>query len=85
MAIKSIERATGCWPRAAEDEPLFVLKSTDILAPMIVREWAACYREKHIKAGTGGKKLAAVILKYEEALELANSMESYRAKLEAAK
>lgn len=80
MAIKAIERVTGCFARAAEDEPLFVLKSTDILAPEKVREWAEAYRQKHLDNGTTGPKLAAVITKYYEALDVAKQMEDYRAR-----
>lgn len=81
MAIKSEERVEGCFARAAEDEPLFVLRATDKLAPDLVRQWAEQYRQKHIKAGTSGRELARVILKHEDALQLAGEMQDYRDKL----
>lgn len=83
MAIKAIERINGCFARAEEKEPLFVLKSTDKLAPAVVRAWATAYRQKHIDAGTEGHKLAKVIEKHTDALDVADEMEAYRANLVA--
>lgn len=57
----------GCYDKADADEPLFVLRSTDTLAPEIVREWA--YRAK--VAGTPDEKV-------EEARRLADSMENWQ-------
>ena len=34
----------GPEPKAEDDEPLFVLRANDSLAPQIVRQWAAAYR-----------------------------------------
>lgn len=31
---------TGCFAKAADDEPLFVLRAQDVLAPDVVRQWA---------------------------------------------
>jgi hypothetical protein len=85
MAIKAIEAIEGCWAAAADDEPLFVLKSTDDLAPAIVREWARQYQQKHMRAGYGGPiwDSEKSRLKYESAWRLARQMEDYRSKLPA--
>lgn len=40
MAIKSIEREVGCFAKAAENEPLFVLRAQDKLAPTLIRLWS---------------------------------------------
>lgn len=40
MGIKSAELAHGCFSRAADDEPLFVLRAQDKHAPVIVEKWA---------------------------------------------
>ena len=40
MAIKAVERETGCFAKAFEDEVLFVLRAKDPLAPKVVRFWA---------------------------------------------
>ncbi len=41
MALKKEELITGCFAKAHDDEPLFVLCSTDSLAPDVVRHWIA--------------------------------------------
>lgn len=40
MAIKSVELVSGCMAKAADDEPVFVLRAQDVLAPRLVRLWA---------------------------------------------
>lgn len=40
MAIKSAELVSGCFAKAADDEPLFVLRAQDKCAPQHVRDWA---------------------------------------------
>lgn len=70
MALRDeeLENQHSCFNKAAEDEPIFVLRAKDKLAPMIVRHWA---------------ELALVLSpnldeeKYSEALELADRMENY--------
>ena len=37
---KSIEAEKGCWARALDDEPVFVLLARDPEAPSLVRRWA---------------------------------------------
>lgn len=56
-----------CYENAAEDEPLFVLRAQDILAPEIVREWAF----RAVAAGTP-------IEKVDEARRVADAMENYQ-------
>lgn len=62
-------KATGskCYENAADDEPIFVLKAHDKLAPEIVREWA--YRA--MVAGTPQVKV-------DEARRLADEMENWQ-------
>jgi hypothetical protein len=67
MARKSIERESGCWAKAAEDEPIFVLRAQDALAPAVVRAWAA------LAEATG----ACCVRKIQEALDLADAMEEW--------
>ena len=75
MAEKRIERVRGCFASAAEDEPLFVLRSSDELAPAIVRLWAAMYEQQKRAAGTWDERRQEKAI---EALALADRMESYR-------
>jgi len=35
-----LECPTSCLNKAADDEPIFVLRAHDELAPMVVRHWA---------------------------------------------
>ena len=38
---KRLERTIGCYAKAAEGEPLFVLRAQDKLAPVLIRLWAS--------------------------------------------
>jgi hypothetical protein len=58
-----------CYDKADADEPLFVLRSTDMLAPEMVREWA--YRA--MVAGTP-------IEKVQQARRDADAMEDWQIK-----
>jgi hypothetical protein len=74
MGTKKQELIDGCFAKAADDEPLFVLRATDEIAPQIVRWWA---REAEL-AGTPREKVM-------EAHQLADAMlawqESHGAKV----
>lgn len=75
--IKSKEVAgPSCLTSAADDEPIFVLKSTDELAPDIVREWAQRYLTA--KSEPEGGMTSKQYDKYKEALVLADQMEEWR-------
>ena len=66
--------ANSCLNKAKPDEPIFVLRSTDELAPDIVREWARRYQE--LKGGVG--MTVRQREKWHEAHELADQMEEWR-------
>ncbi len=65
MATK--EQGDSCYEKAAPDEPIFVLRAQDMLAPEIVREWA--YR-----AAVEGSPREKV----DEARRLADRMEDWQ-------
>jgi len=67
---------TSCLNKAADDEPIFVLKSTDELAPATVRQWAVWYRQSKQAADEWTSEREA---KYREAMQLAAQMEEWRA------
>jgi hypothetical protein len=69
-------RGPSCLTAAADDEPIFVLKSTDELAPDIVIKWALAYRMQKIEAH--GEMTDKQIAKYEEALTIAGDMRRWR-------
>lgn len=63
MAIKHTD---SCLQKAGDEEPIFVLRAQDILAPYCVRYWA----ERAIYEGVPANKI-------DEALELADKMEEW--------
>jgi hypothetical protein len=74
--IKRLELiGPSCLTNAKDDEPIFVLKSTDELAPAIVREWADRYliTKTEQPGGITEKQLA----KYREACALAVQMDAW--------
>lgn len=62
-------KASGvpCYDNAGENEPVFVLRAQDTLAPEVVREWA--FRAAHV--GASREKVA-------EARKLADEMEDWQ-------
>lgn len=39
-ALEMAARGKGCLGKAADDEPVFVLRGQDVIAPAIVEAWA---------------------------------------------
>jgi hypothetical protein len=68
-------KGPSCLTNASDDEPIFVLKSTDELASAIVREWAQRYREQKGDFENMTQKQKA---KYFEALHLSTQMDEWR-------
>jgi hypothetical protein len=71
MATAKIEReraakGEGCLGKAADDEPVFVLRAQDVHAAMLVRKWA-----KKTEASGGNPE------KVKEARELAKAMDKW--------
>ena len=71
-----------CYANAADDEPLFVLRAKDPLAPDVVRYWTEKYQlQKQIanSVGSGPEPLtASQHEKYLEALACADAMEEWK-------
>lgn len=65
----------SCWNRAAPNEPVFVLRANDPLAPQIVRMWAARYAEMKASVAPITAEQRA---KHREALDVAAAMIRYR-------
>jgi hypothetical protein len=68
------QKGIPSYDNAQQDEPLFVLRAQDMLAPEIVREWA--YRA--LAAGTPHEKVDA-------ARKCADEMENYQIQKQAKK
>lgn len=67
MATK--RQGISCYDKAAPDEPLFVLKSTDPLAPAVVEEWARLAQENGVNQAKvdDARKCADDMRKYDAA------------------
>jgi hypothetical protein len=66
----------SCLNKAADDEPIFVLRANDALAAHTVREWARRYQFK--KTEDGRHMTARELAKCAEAHALARLMELWR-------
>jgi len=66
----------SCLNKAADDEPLFVFRANDPLAPQLVREWADQYFDS--KKDKEFRVTIPQQTKYREALALANAMEEWK-------
>jgi hypothetical protein len=76
MATKPEEilNPRSCWNKAAEDEPLFVLRANDANAPQTVMTWANLYVESK---GGWNKMLPHQREKFNEALRCAQRMRDW--------
>jgi hypothetical protein len=84
MTKDQLIKGPSCLTAAADDEPVFLLRANDELAPALVRAWAHRYRELK---GAEGAYTEARRAKYAEALDCAIDMEIWNqaaAKLPAA-
>lgn len=69
MGLKATDE---CLKKAGEDEPLFVLRAQDILAPVLVRFWATLVEAQYKKEGK------TMTPKVKEAQVLALQMEDWQ-------
>lgn len=67
-------KGEGCLGKAADDEPVFILRAQDVLAGDVVRFWADILEMRHHSQGT---KTAAVKAKISEARGLARQMDEW--------
>jgi hypothetical protein len=74
MGTKAYEMINGCFARAMDDEPMFVLLARDAQAPQRVRDWAT-QRRADISMGLKPESDAALV---DEAFECADLMEAWR-------
>lgn len=66
----------SCWNKAADDEPLFVLRANDELAPNLVIMWASKYQ---VRKGGYAAMTDRQRAKFHEALQLAQQMRDWKA------
>lgn len=70
MATKDQEIKAGCLSRVKPDEPIFVLRAQDRLAPTLVRHW--------VNLAMLAGDLSPSDPKITEALDLADEMETWQ-------
>jgi len=75
MGTKNNPGAYDCYANLEPDEPYFVLKATDPMAPSLVRSWAMM-RQQQVEQGV---KPAEDLAKVAEARQCAAQMEIWRA------
>ena len=72
MATKQKPGEFDCYNEASDNEPVFTLRSTDPLAPQLVREWAYRYKSNNYPLDERQER------KFKEALACADTMEVWR-------
>lgn len=76
LKYRELESPASCLNRARDDEPVFVLRAHDKLAPGTVRDWA----HRYIVSKGGWQVMSGrQHLKYQEAMKLAEQMEQWQA------
>jgi hypothetical protein len=68
-----LSNPNSCLNRAASDEPIFVLRANDPVAPSIVRDWASRYLEAKMNVQQG-VTTDNQLKKYHEAFDSAKQM-----------
>ena len=74
MGTKTNPGEYDCYAALADDEPYFLLRANDPLAPEIVRDWVRQYRKMKVSNGAYGSKQATKSL---EAEDVADAMERW--------
>jgi hypothetical protein len=74
MGTKLQELRSGCFAKAMDDEPMFVLLARDAQAPAKVREWA----DERARQIDHGERPASDMAQITEARECADRMEAWR-------
>lgn len=90
MATKATPGVFDCYAKAAPDEPIFVLRSTDPLAPILVRMWAAARSGNNYVGELAAAALVEILTsreaaeafkddaKFAEAMNCATEMDCWR-------
>lgn len=80
MSLKKDELANpnSCLNKAADDEPIFVLRANDPVAASIVRQWGNEYLVEKRENSTDGCLTKRQLDKAKEARDLADAMDAWR-------
>lgn len=84
---EELVNASGCLGKAHDDEPIFILRAHDLLAPFIVRQWARMYyvlntTARNISSNPFKPDIRlsvseSVQRKHDEAMRLADAMDKW--------
>ena len=74
MGTKLTELRDGCFAKALDDEPMFILLARDVRAPDLTEEWAD-QRAQEIR---DGKRPASDMAQVTEAYQTADKMRAWR-------
>ena len=84
MGTKNNPGQFDCYGAAAPDEPIFILRATDISAPSLVVLWALRYKQRKIDEHHWyGPEYNRHQEKYQEAINVANAMKEFEKKISA--
>jgi hypothetical protein len=75
MGTKENPGRFDCYAAAAPDEPIFILRANDPLAPVIVRFWAELYQDAKRRAGAWSN---GSIARYCEAMDCSEEMRAWK-------
>ena len=78
MGTKNNPGLFDCYKEAGSDEPIFILRANDELAPNIIRFWAEEYRISKLKKSKDNKLTPKQESRYQEARLCARSMEVWK-------
>lgn len=83
MGIAKIERqmaatGQGCLGKAADDEPVFILRAKDRFAPELVENWAALVERATIATVSGTGTVEGSRNKIKDARALAHTMRAWQ-------
>jgi hypothetical protein len=83
MSLAKIERemaaaGKGCLGKAADDEPVFVLRAQDTFAPKVVEAWANAVDAASSAIVSGTEGVDATRSKIKEARALAHQMRAWQ-------
>lgn len=68
MGLKAKELESGCFAKAKDDEPMFVLLGRDMLAPVLVRLWAKLH-DGFSRSDISAKEAETILEMLERAFE----------------
>lgn len=79
---EELANPNSCINKAADDEPVFVLRGNDPVAASIVRQWVNEYVSRKQDMNTDGILTHAQLAKAQEGRGIANEMDAWQYRLD---